>query len=405
MANYKKSKGHFWIGLISVILVCVIIFGVIGWGSEGFVQWNVGKWFNSWGTAQKEELNDEQQEQQEQQSGESVTGGLVVTPGASKGIKTMSTKIDPTDYAANGIDDTVMSAYELTIVTTPTNTRDKFSWAVSWGEEEFNGSSGSRFIDSDVNNYITLTIAEDTRSAVVTCLKNFDEYINLTVTSLINSEVTATCKLDFLSTIEPNSMLFLIDSDNFKSFVSTDSVGYENSKNCIIFDGTTKRVSGANPHMITLSYSYIETYPIEATMFPQVIVSKVTLKSNLGEVPEGLERKDSEGTYIDNTPTEGKATFIMNTDPYALFLDYDQTSTSEDDLKEFNQSFLSAATQTKTDLTIEIEYQVQNGTTGEVVCTETFTINVGIYVIWDEATEVATDTASLVFTNDHSERS
>lgn len=37
--------------VIAIILTVAAILTVLAWGSDGFINWNLPEWFNSWGTA------------------------------------------------------------------------------------------------------------------------------------------------------------------------------------------------------------------------------------------------------------------------------------------------------------------------------------------------------------------
>lgn len=79
----------------------------------------------------------------------------------------------------------------------------KLSWSLVWAD---GGSHGT------TSNYVALIPSSDTLSCTVTCKKGFNYQLKVVVSSSINSNVNASCTLDY------EKRIYYIDYDN-KSFV------------------------------------------------------------------------------------------------------------------------------------------------------------------------------------------
>jgi hypothetical protein len=191
MANYKKNKGFSYIGIIAVILVLVLVFGAIGWGSQGFVQWDVAKWFNSWGTEQKEE-------EQTESDVTINTGSAFLTKDKSNGIAVMSTSIAKDNYTVKGVSEQALEAYEVTATLAYGNVTENVAkalvdWKLAWTMPDDAG-------DLDVNDYVKVTTSEDgDTTAVVQILQAFDYQITLTCSLRSDEDVYAECLIDYMA--------------------------------------------------------------------------------------------------------------------------------------------------------------------------------------------------------------
>ena len=108
MANYNNYNSGLGWKILSLFLALIIVAGVI----TGVVFWQKGNIvFNP---VEQEQPNDEEDD-----------GGAVINEGESNGIKLMSAKIAPENYADYGISPMAETAYQLTATITPENATNK----------------------------------------------------------------------------------------------------------------------------------------------------------------------------------------------------------------------------------------------------------------------------------------
>lgn len=177
---YKNNSSKFWTGFLAVLLVLVIAgtAALVGFLSDGFKNWDKFK-------------PDEEQEQTDETAD---NGGAIIGESMGNGVKVMSAKIAPEDYAVNGISPLAETAYTLTATITPANAMNlKVDWAGSFINTSSSWATGKNFSD-----YITVTPESDgSTKATVACLQAFGEPISVTVTSRDNPEVSASCQVDY----------------------------------------------------------------------------------------------------------------------------------------------------------------------------------------------------------------
>ena len=122
------------------------------------------------------------------------SGGAIIGESVGSGVKVMSAKIAPENYAANGVSAQAETAYTLTATVLPEKASNKaVDWAVS-----FVNPSSAWATGKTVTDYVTVTpTADGALTANVECLQAFGEQIKVTVTSRNNAEATATCLVDY----------------------------------------------------------------------------------------------------------------------------------------------------------------------------------------------------------------
>ena len=114
------------------------------------------------------------------------SGGAIIGESVDSGVKVMSAKIAPENYAANGVSAQAETAYTLTA-------NKAVDWAVSCVNPSSAWATGKT-----VTDYVTVTpTADGALTANVECLQAFGEQIKVTVTSRNNAEATATCLVDY----------------------------------------------------------------------------------------------------------------------------------------------------------------------------------------------------------------
>lgn len=131
--------------------------------------------------------------------GEGVTneGGAEISETVENGVQLMSAKIEPKDFAANGISPMAETAYTITAkVKGSDGSLGSVPQVVSFSSKFVNPSSAWANGKS-VTNYVTVTPTSDS-SAVVECLKGFSEQIIVTATSVYAPSYSATCTVDYV---------------------------------------------------------------------------------------------------------------------------------------------------------------------------------------------------------------
>ena len=134
------------------------------------------------------------EEQTEQTEETADNGGAIIGESVGSGVKVMSAKIAPENYAANGVSAQAETAYTLTATVLPEKASNKaVDWAVS-----FVNPSSAWATGKTVTDYVTVTpTADGALTANVECLQAFGEQIKVTVTSRNNADATATCLVDY----------------------------------------------------------------------------------------------------------------------------------------------------------------------------------------------------------------
>ena len=176
--KYKSNK---IVTAVLAILLVIVIAGaaaLVGVLSNGFKDWTKFQ-------------PDEQMEQTDETAD---NGGAIIGESVGSGVKVMSAKIAPENYAANGVSAQAETAYTLTATVLPEKASNKaVDWAVSFVNPSSAWATGKTATD-----YVTVTpTADGALTANVECLQAFGEQIKVTVTSRNNAEATATCLVDY----------------------------------------------------------------------------------------------------------------------------------------------------------------------------------------------------------------
>ena len=178
---YRNNSNKVWTGILAVLLVLVIAgtAALVGVLSDGFKNWDKYK-------------PDEEQTEQTEETADN--GGAIIGESVGSGVKVMSAKIAPENYAANGVSAQAETAYTLTATVLPEKASNKaVDWTVSFVNPASAWATGKT-----VTDYVTVTpTADGALTANVECLQAFGEQIKVTVTSRNNADATATCLVDY----------------------------------------------------------------------------------------------------------------------------------------------------------------------------------------------------------------
>ena len=225
LSEHKRSDKVKWV--VSFLLIFVLLAGLIG----------------AWIMLLKPE-----EERAEE-------GGAVITAGESNGIRLMSVKIAPADYAANGISPLADTAYQLTATIMPENATNK---AVDW-TIAFADPSGEWAVGKSVTDYVTVTpVSDGALTANVECLKDFGEQVRVTVTSRDNTSVKANCLVDYTQKLHSVKATFgstVLTDGMTRSF---DLEGAGQAAEAWKFDYTTSDYTIADEYATAVKLSFAE---------------------------------------------------------------------------------------------------------------------------------------------------
>ena len=187
--KYKSNK--IVTAVLAILLVLVIggAAALVGVLSNGFKDWTKFQ-------------PDEQTEQTDETAD---NGGAIIGESVGNGVKLMSAKIPVSEYAANGISPLAETAYTLTATITPSYAVNKtVDWSVAFVNPSSSWANGKT-----VTDYVTVTPTSDgALTATVSCLQAFGEQIIVTVTSRENTDVSASCTVDYAQKITGSSFSF-----------------------------------------------------------------------------------------------------------------------------------------------------------------------------------------------------
>ncbi len=122
--------------------------------------------------------------------------------------RNMSLRIKRASSAAAQASDTV--TVSATLATNGNTVYNKvLNWSIAFKNANSTWASGKKLSD-----YVTMTVAEDTQSITLTCLKAFSEPITVTAVSDENSSATASCQLDYVKRFVEKDTYFDKDEGN-----------------------------------------------------------------------------------------------------------------------------------------------------------------------------------------------
>lgn len=183
----KKSTA-IGIAAVSVAGAAAIALGAV---SNWYRNWNVKTWFGRGGDTQTEQpIKPAEPDNNKPVSND----GAIITDGESKGIQLLSAKLPVAAYSANGITEQADTAFVLTATIEPSQTTNKsVDWTVNWVNANSEWATGKA-----VTDYVTVTPTSDgALTANVVCKQAFGEQITVICASQENSEVNASCTVDY----------------------------------------------------------------------------------------------------------------------------------------------------------------------------------------------------------------
>ena len=134
----------------------------------------------------------------------SFGGGMKIGESMGRGIKLMSTELNPSNYGDYGVMPTADSAYTLTATISPADAANHgVDWIVSWSNASSSWATGKNATD-----YVTVAPNANSKIATVTCVQPFGEQIVITAKSQDNPNVKATCLVDYAQKITSAQLKF-----------------------------------------------------------------------------------------------------------------------------------------------------------------------------------------------------
>lgn len=205
----RKDKVKWVITAIAFVLAFVMIIGV-------FMQTFMPEgqrptdWFDKQ-PAQEEELPEEQPEDD---------GGAVIDQTSDNGVKVMTAKIAPEQYAEYGVSTLAENAYTLT-ATVSGDADAAVTYSAAWKNPSSEWATGKT-----VSDYVTVSQGSvGSQTATVSVLQAFSEQVIITACVTDYPDISATCTVDYVATFDITSNTTLADLNSKFSFDVTDVVG------------------------------------------------------------------------------------------------------------------------------------------------------------------------------------
>ena len=207
--HVKSDKVKWVITAIAFVLAFVMIIGV-------FMQTFMPEgqrptdWFEKQ-PAQEEELPEEQPEDD---------GGAVIDQTSDNGVKVMTAKIAPEQYAEYGVSALAENAYTLT-ATVSGDADAAVTYSAAWKNPSSEWATGK-----NVSDYVTVSQGSvGSQTATVSVLQAFSEQVIITACVTDYPDISATCTVDYVATFDITSNTTLADLNSKFSLSITDIVG------------------------------------------------------------------------------------------------------------------------------------------------------------------------------------
>lgn len=130
-------------------------------------------------------------------SGSADGSSAVLTRGTEQGVTLTASAVRAADYETYGVSSDAKGAYTVTADVTPADAADtELCWSLSFADPDSEWAEGK-----DPETYIYLSVAEDTHSALVSCMDAFGEQVTVTAAAAANSRVYGTCTMDYVASV------------------------------------------------------------------------------------------------------------------------------------------------------------------------------------------------------------
>ncbi len=205
MSNYelnkhKKSDKIKWVITgVAFVLVFVMLAGIcLQFFGKGKLK--PSEWFEKSDTDQT--TSDDENKTSD--------GMIIDTEITAEQMRVTAKILSASEYSDYGVSPIAENAYTLTAEVLPDYASDKsLDWAVSWRYADSEWATGKT-----VTDYVTVTPTTDgAQSAVVACLQDFGEPINLTVTSRSNPLVCGVVEVNYYQRLKSLNYSFTLDGE------------------------------------------------------------------------------------------------------------------------------------------------------------------------------------------------
>ena len=200
-----------------------------------------------------------------------TAGSFIVTPKSNKFMSLTATPLSTEQYEDYGIMPVAQSAYTITATITPSNSDDKtVDWAVAWEDGNSSWAKGKT-----VTSYVTVTPTSDgALTASVSCIAAFGEQIIVTVTPRANTDISATCTLDYRQTITGIA-------SELSHYIYGGSAADDTNRIATTSTGGTKTVNLAPPSYSANFYQKYYTLTLSSTYTLPINTVSISYKLNL----------------------------------------------------------------------------------------------------------------------------
>lgn len=178
---------------IANVLCGVLVVGAVaGAGASLYFGGKNNGWFDEYKKSDTEQVQPDNGDEQE------TADGLIVAPVPAvnkMNIVAKAVSASDNDYSINPLS---LGDYSLTATIQPADATNKaVNWSIAWKNPSSTWASGK-----SVTTYATVTPSSDgSLTATVSCLKAFSEQIIVTCTSRDNTDITATCTVDYVKRV------------------------------------------------------------------------------------------------------------------------------------------------------------------------------------------------------------
>lgn len=301
----SRDKSKWVVMFIAILLAFVAIAAAfVCIFSDGFTNWDKFK-------------PDEEQTETPSDEGQgddmALVGGAVIGESVGSGVKLMTARIAPTEFAEYGISPMAETAYTLTATITPSNATNK---SVDWSVAFVNPSSAWAK-GKTVTDYVTVTPTSDgALTANVECLQAFGDQIKVTVTSRVSDTISAACTVDYA-----------------KRIVTARSVWYgsETPRDEYVFDSSDSEytITSENSIIPTLDFSDDSDYSAYTVNDTFEQTWSIAFSSTAVDVLNDAGFPVRSDATIASCPTFGAASIQFNEGFLRYALDYNSLSSDE----------------------------------------------------------------------------
>lgn len=200
-----------------------------------------------------------------------TASNFTVTPDNNELVRLTAMPLLAEQYDDYGIMPIAQSAYTITAIITPSNADDKtVDWSVAWKDSNSTWAKGKT-----VTSYVTVTSTSDgALTASVSCLAAFGEQIIVTVIPRGNTDISATCTLDYRQTITG------VVSE-LSHYIYNGSAADDTNRIATTATGGTKTVNLAPSTYSTAFYQRYYTLTLSSTYTLPINTVSISYKLNL----------------------------------------------------------------------------------------------------------------------------